>query len=98
MPNRVVIFQDQVDAIATDPGTQRLMLAAGEEIARAGAALAVHRTGAGARSFHAELGPVGGAALVAWDRLHYYMFFHEVGAGHTPLHPALGPAVNYVSV
>lgn len=96
---RVVIDDKAIKDIETDPGTVALLLEAGERIATIGAGFAARRTGAGARSFHAEWesAPVG-EVHVSWDDVHFYMYFHEFGATNTPRQPALSVAVDIVAI
>jgi hypothetical protein len=68
----------------------------GEEIARVGAGFAARKTGAGARSFHAEW--VASSVHVSWDDIHFYMYFHEFGASKTPAQPALTLAIDIVTL
>jgi hypothetical protein len=93
---RVVLDERGIQEIAVGPGAVALLLQVGEEIARIGGGLAARRTGAGARSFHAEW--VGDAAHVSWDDVHYYMYFHEFGASNTPAQPALSLAIDIVKL
>jgi HK97 gp10 family phage protein len=91
---RVVLDQQAIEQLARDPEAQALLQDIGDAIATRGASLAARRTGAGARSFHAEIVEPGDEVQVGWDQLHYYMYFHEFGAAHTPRQPALRPALD----
>lgn len=93
---RVVLDEKAIQELAVGPGAVALLLQVGEEIARVGGGLAARRTGAGARSFHAEW--VGDSAHVSWDDVHFYMYFHEFGASHTPQQPALSLAIDIVTL
>jgi hypothetical protein len=95
---RVVVDDAQIQALERDPATAAVLVAVGGEIARVGAGMAARKTGAGARSFHAEWNAGTGSAHVSWDDVHFYMYFHEVGATHTPAQPALSLAVDIVSI
>lgn len=61
---------------------------------RAARANAPRLTGSGADSITAEavLDDDLQSARVAWDRLYFYMYFHERGTKHMPARPFLGPA------
>jgi hypothetical protein len=98
MATRVVLYRDAIAELARSDQARALLQEIGDEVAKVGAGLADRRTGAGAASFYAELQDDGAEVRVAWDQLHYYMYFHEVGARHTPAHPALGPALNYIRI
>jgi hypothetical protein len=93
---RVVLDENGIRSLEVGPGAVALLMQVGTEIARIGGGLAAHRTGAGARSFHAEW--VGESAHVSWDDIHFYMYFHEFGASHTPAQPALTLAIDIVKL
>lgn len=93
---RVVLDENGIKSLEIGPGAIALLMQVGDEIARIGAGYAARRTGAGARSFHAEW--TGESAHVSWDDIHFYMYFHEFGASNTPAQPALTLALDVVSL
>jgi len=96
---RVIIDDQGIKAIESDGETVKVLLEVGERIARVGAGFAARKTGAGARSFHAEwIGPPESGVHVSWDDVHFYMYFHEFGAKNTPRQPALSVAIDIVTM
>jgi HK97 gp10 family phage protein len=70
----------------------------GDQVGRRAQALAPRRTGAGARSIHAEVITEGSHRFVAvsWDRRHFYMGFQELGTANMRPHPFLRPAASSI--
>jgi HK97 gp10 family phage protein len=68
------------------------LLPVGEKVAQRAAQNAPKRSGAGARSIHAEV--VGDEVRVSWDRDSFYMLFHELGTSRMSARPFLRPALD----
>ena len=88
--DRLVIFQREVDNLARDPHIQADLLVVGQKVAERAAALAPKKTGAGARSIHAE--KEGNEVRVDWDEDHAYMLYPEYGTRFQRAQPFLRPA------
>lgn len=91
---RFVLFPAEIEALKRIPELGPfLVLAALPGIQRAASA-APRLTGAGAASIHAEAVLDGSewTARVSWDREHFYMRFHELGAKQLTARPFLVPA------
>lgn len=83
---RVVLNEAAILGQRGEPYMRAAAQARGDEIARAAAAGAPKRTGAGAGSIHAEtvLGPDGWEARVSWDTAHDYMRYQDEGTSEIP--------------
>ncbi len=83
MAVRVRIDEAAVAALAADPHVLAGVGQVADQIAQAMAARAPRRSGAGARSIHAEPAPnpVDGFR-VSWDQDHFYMSFQNDGTNH----------------
>lgn len=81
-----LVDEHEVRDLATDIG---------ERVARTATGLAPRRTGAGATSIHAEvvMDHPNWEVRAGWDRLHRYMYFHEVGTEHMRPAPFLVPSL-----
>lgn len=89
-------WDDRAADVKTDPAVAAELLQVGDRVARLAADLAPKRTGAGARSIHAELAGAAGdpEVHVSWDRTHFYMLFAEVGTEHERAEAFLRRAAN----
>lgn len=80
---RVVVDEASVAALATDPAVLAQVGNVADRVADAIASAAPKRTGAAARSVHAEPAPNPADGFrVSWDRGHYYMSFQNDGTAH----------------
>jgi HK97 gp10 family phage protein len=86
---RVVLYQSEIERIVKDEAVRQLLLAEGRDLADASARAAPKATGAGADSIRAETILDGDSweARVAWDREHFYMYFHQKGTRYLPARP-----------
>lgn len=89
-------WDDRAADVKDDPAVADELFAVGNRVAGRAAELAPKRTGAGARSIHAEV--VGSRddpeVRVSWDRAHFYMEFAELGTQHEPAEAFLRRAAN----
>ena len=85
----VVLDREAIERLPLAPDVREMLLQEGERVARESAARAPKKTGAGAASIHPEFILDGDIAevRVAWDREHFYMYFHQVGTRKLPAHP-----------
>jgi hypothetical protein len=92
---RVVVDEPAVRALSRDEHVRDYLLAVSVPVVRAAQGGAPRLTGAGADSIHTEAVLDGDewTARTSWDRVRYYMFFHERGAKHLPARPFLVPAL-----
>jgi hypothetical protein len=82
----VVLHQNEISNILTDPWVADLLMHYGDLTAYDAAARAPKRTGAGAASIHAESvldGPEV-TARISWSQDRFYMYFHDLGTVHLP--------------
>ena len=95
---RVVLDKQALADLLDEDQARQATKAAGDEFARVAREHAAKHTGAGAASIKARLvdnflGEAKFAALVSWDRPHYYMYMQEHGTVKMVAHPALAPAL-----
>lgn len=83
-----------IDDLESDEDVEDLLEDIGEDIADRARPGAPTRTGAGARSIHAELDDdeTGPFVAVGWSPEHFYLRFAEEGTVHQRARPFLRPA------
>src|SRR5258705_12191513 len=92
---RVVVDDAAVDHFMAGPEIKDSIMAGADPAAERAQAGAAKLTGEGAASMHAEAildGPEW-TARISWDRVHYYMFFHERGTKFMDARPFLVPSI-----
>jgi len=93
----VVIDFEAVEEFFQSEAIKATVMDAAVEPTRRAQAAAPRATGAGAQSIHAE--PYldrrnkEWQARIGWERVRFYMYFHERGAKHLPARPFLVPAL-----
>lgn len=93
---RFVLDESAVDALMRDREVRQALLSGGNILAIEAKRYAPRATGRGADSIHAQFAPGGKPEVqVSWDRRHFYMYFHEYGAAHTPEHAFMRPALQH---
>lgn len=92
---RVDVDERAVHELSGSLDMRNLLLESAEPIVTGEQALAPKRTGEGAASIRSE--PVLDGSVwtvrVAWDRAHFYMYFHDRGTRYMPARPFVEPAV-----
>lgn len=75
----VVLNEPAIEAVTREPWFEQGLRAQVEPRVERARAAAPHRTGAGARSIHAEYveGAQGWEAHVSWDKAHEYMHYQH---------------------
>jgi hypothetical protein len=89
---RVVINEGGFTELAADAMlAQDILRVVDQDVVGPAKRRAPRLTGAGAASIHAETVFDGGEWVVraAWDQMHYYMSFHELGTRTLPARPFL---------
>jgi len=91
---RLVLDMRVIDDLDYDDDVEDLLEEIGEDIADRARPGAPVRSGAGARSIHAELDAdrEGPFVAVGWDPEHFYLGFAEEGTVHQRARPFLRPA------
>jgi len=91
----VNLRQHEIDALANDPDTIRMLMERAAPIVREAQAHAPRLTGAGGDSIRADKDrdAEGTTVHITWEREFYYMYFHERGTRLLPARPFLVPTL-----
>jgi HK97 gp10 family phage protein len=94
---RVDLNRREIKRLRMNPKVQARAKHDAEALANLAASLAPERTGAGARSIHAEGPFADGVWRVSWDDDHFYMMYQELGTSVMGPQPFMRPAVDHLS-
>ncbi len=92
---RVDVDERAVREVAASLELRDLLLESAEPIEAAEKAGAPKDTGAGAESIRSDpvLDGPAWTVRIAWDRAHYYLYFHDRGTKFLPARPFVEPAL-----